>query len=94
MDKQNREKLTLVNKSFNEFTENSCKKWFMKQGNYRDIGFVFNKKYYFALGKDNIAYGLIYKGWNIKTNRKNLQTNKNKNLFSLIDELKKYTFIK
>ena len=83
--------LILNNKRFNEFTENSCKMWFRKKRNCKDIGFVFHEYYYFALGENNIAYGLIDEGWNIETNRENLQTNKNKNLFLLIEELKKYT---
>ncbi len=87
-----RETLVFPNKIFDEFTKPSCRKWFKQSGqskNYRDIGFVFNEKYFFALGKDNISYGLYDKGWNIKTNRKNIQCNRGNNLFTVINDLKK-----
>lgn len=86
-----RTELTLNGKAFNVFTKERCNKWFKEIGHkdkYRDIGFIFNEKYFFALGKTNISYGLCSEGWNIKTNRKNLQTNTEKNIFDIIDDLK------
>ena len=92
-----RGKLTLNNKDFCEFDKESCKNWFKQNKNsenYRDVGFKFNEKYFFALGKKNISYGLIEDGWNIKTNRDKLQTNKEttqveyKNLFEMLNDLK------
>ena len=86
-----REELFLNNKKFNGFSKDSCRKWFKQTGqsqNYRDIGFVFKEKYFFALGKNNIAYGLCDEGWKVKTDRKNLQTNKKTTLFNVIQALK------
>jgi hypothetical protein len=87
-----RTKLTLNGKTFKVFTKEDCRKWFKQIGQkdkYKDIGFMFNEKYFFALGETNISYGLCAEGWNIKTNRKNLQTNTGKNIFDVIDDLKK-----
>jgi len=89
-----RTELTLNSKKFKKFTKENCKKWFKTEGHketYRDIGFSFNEKYFFALGEANIAYGLCSDGWkrNIKTNRKNLQMNSEKNIFDVVDDLKK-----
>jgi len=81
-------------KEFKNFDEPSCNKWFKQTGerkNYQDIGFIFkkgNKTYFFALGNYNISYGLLSEGWKVKTCRRNLQTNKNKNFFDIIDDLR------
>lgn len=90
--RETREKLIFGNTIFKDFTNISCQNWVQKDGTsntYKDIGFLFNKKYFFALGKDNIAYGSFEKGWkkNIKTNRNKLQQNNDKNLFQIIDDL-------
>lgn len=85
-------------KEFKEFNRNSCKKWFQKNGDYKDVGFIVEKnkrKYIFAFGLNNIVYG-EYKNYdfvwksNIKSNRKNLQTNSKKNLFDVINDLKEF----
>jgi len=91
------QKLTLPSttgqKEFKKFTESSCNAWFNKRvesKKYRDTGFMINDKYFFALGIDNISYGLVSNGWkaNIKTNRKKLQTNQEPNIFTLIEDIK------
>ena len=89
-----RNELVLNSKKFKKFTKEHCRKWFKQDGykeRYKDIGFMFNEKYFFALGETNIAYGLYSKGWkmNIQTNRKNLQMNSEKNIFDVVDDLKK-----
>ena len=88
-----RKRLALNNKDFKEFTKEHCRKWFKQIGHsdkYQDIGFLFYEKYFFALGKNNISYGLCDEGWNIKTSRKKLQTNTTCNLFDIIDDLRKF----
>ncbi len=81
---------------FDEFTITNCRNWFKQNKyseNYRDIGFVFKEDYYFGLGKDNISYGLCSDGWKSDiNNRENLKSNKDKekNLFTLIRDLKSY----
>ena len=86
---KDREELKLSETIFKEFTPDNCKKWFSEKGvreKYKDVGFKFNKEYYFALGVNNIAYGLVANGWKIKTSRNKLKDN---NLFDLIENLKK-----
>jgi len=78
---------------FKPFTVDSCKDWFHKKGEskkWKETGFMINDKYFFALGVDNISYGLVSNGWkaNIKTNRKKLQTNQELNIFTLIENIK------
>lgn len=91
-----RKKLTTIYGNFSEFTLENCIKWFKKEGNsYKDFGFeVFVKDsiYIFAFGLGNIVYGRYENNnfdWknNIKTNRNNLIHNKNKNLFSVIEDM-------
>ena len=92
-----RTELKLEDTTFREFTPENCKKWFKEKGtskNYKNIGFVFNENYFFGLGEKYFSYGLCVDGWEkgkgAKINRKNLQTNKEVNLFSLIEKLKIY----
>jgi len=95
--------IVTIHEEFDLFSQEKCRNWFLQKGNsdkYRDIGFkVKNKEsvFIFAFGINNIAFGEVKNesefNWKnfIKLNRQNLQKNqKDKNLFTLIEDLNKY----
>ena len=102
---KDRKYVIIEKRKFKLINKDSCKNWFYKKGNtdkYRDVGFKVEAGesiFIFAFGIDNIVYAKVDDetsfNWknSIKLNRQNLQKNqKNKNLFTLIEDLNKYKF--
>lgn len=97
---EERIELKIREKKFENFTKENFINWLNKTANkdkYRDVGFkikIEDDTYIFALGVNNIAYGKLHGDiddwWDIKTTREKLQSNRDKNLFDIINDLKKF----